>query len=66
MTSGQSQNHLQGLEELLQKLNELPSRRPDKMNAARQLISDENYPPDRLLNEIADLLATNLNQPSPD
>jgi hypothetical protein len=48
--------------DLQQKLNELSLTRPDKMNAASQLILDANYPPEDLLNGIAHLLTIHFDQ----
>jgi hypothetical protein len=52
----------QGMAELQRKLNDLALTRPDKMDAARPVISDVKYPPEELLNGIAHLLAIHLNQ----
>lgn len=48
--------------ELQRKLDDLALTRPEKMGAARPLLSDVKYPPDELLNGIAHLLAIHLNQ----
>ncbi len=52
----------QGTAELQRKLNELALTRPEKMAAARAVISEVKYPPDDLLNSIAHLLAIHLNE----
>ena len=53
---------LQGVAELQKKLNQEALSRPEKIAAARQVLSDVKYPPDQLLNGIAHLLAIKLNQ----
>ena len=65
MTSGPIQNSPL-LEELQQKLNEEALAVTEKMDAARQVISDDNYPSDQLLNAVANLLAINLDKSSRD
>ena len=51
---------LQGMAELQRKLNDVALTRPDKMDAARAVIAEVNYPPEELLNGIARLLAIHL------
>jgi hypothetical protein len=51
---------LQGMAELHGKLNDLSLARRDKMDAARPLVSSANYPPEKLFNSIAHLLAIHL------
>jgi hypothetical protein len=54
---------LQGLAELHRKLNAVALTRPEKMRVARSVISSNaSYPPDELLNHIADLLAIHFEQ----
>jgi hypothetical protein len=53
---------LQGMAELLRKLNDLALTRPDKMAAASEALADLKYPPDQLLKSIAHLLAVELDQ----
>jgi hypothetical protein len=42
--------------------NESPAVRADQVTRARALFADVKYPPDELLNGIANLLAVNLNK----
>lgn len=51
---------LQGTAELQSKLSDLPLTRPDKMDAAQQLVSSVSYPPGEIFNGIAHLLAMHL------
>jgi hypothetical protein len=53
---------LQGMGELQRKLNDLALTRPEKLEAARAVISQVKYPPDELLNGIAHLLAIHLSE----
>jgi hypothetical protein len=53
---------LQGMAELQGKLNPPALNRPHKMDAARQALSHGKYPPDELLDPIAELLAIYLRQ----
>jgi hypothetical protein len=59
--SGDDAN-LQGVTDLQQKLQDLPLSRPEKVAAAAQRLSNVQYPPDELLNRIAQLLAIRLGQ----
>jgi hypothetical protein len=47
---------------LERKLNDIPLVRPDKIEAARAHTSDLKFPPDELLNGIANLLAMHINK----
>lgn len=51
-----------GITDLQQKLQAMPLVRPEKMAAAQQLLSNVQYPPGRLLNGIAHLLAIRLKE----
>jgi hypothetical protein len=53
---------LQGMAQLQRKLSELALTRPEKMAAARSVISEVKYPPDEVLNRIAHLLAMHLDE----
>jgi hypothetical protein len=52
----------QGMAELQRKLKELAGTRPEKLEAARSVISNVNYPPEELLKGIAQLLAIHLEE----
>lgn len=45
---------------LQDKLKNLPTLRPDKVEQAKMLISDSKYPPDDVLDRIAVLIAAKL------
>ena len=51
---------LQGMAGLQSKLSDLTLTRPDKMDAARPLLSSASYPPEELFNGITHLLALHL------
>jgi len=53
---------LQGMAELQRKLNDLPVTRPDKMAGLQPAVSSLKYPPDQILDSIANLLAIHLSQ----
>lgn len=52
----------QGIAELQQQLNNLALTRPDKMAALQPAVSSLQYPPDQILDSIANLLAIHLSQ----
>ena len=46
-------------------LQQIPDVRADAVAKARSLLNDDNYPPQVVLNAISKLIATKLNQDSP-
>jgi len=46
--------------DLENRLQQIPLVRPEKVQASKDLVSDEKYPPDDVLDRIAILLATRL------
>jgi hypothetical protein len=42
-------------------LKEIPQVRPETVAGANALVADANYPPDELLNQVAGILARNIN-----
>jgi hypothetical protein len=59
VTDAPSFEHSRNLERALQ---EVPLTRPEKVAHARAVLSDVKYPPNALLDSIANLLATHLNK----
>jgi hypothetical protein len=52
-----------GTEALSQALAQLPDRRPEVIQQAKEVVGSVKYPPDEIINRIANLLAIHLSQP---
>ncbi|HEX3624951.1 MAG TPA: hypothetical protein VH280_05920 [Verrucomicrobiae bacterium] len=58
--SAMSFDHTQALEETLK---ETPTVRPEAVNRAAALLADPSYPPDDLMDRVANTLAKNITAP---
>ncbi len=61
-SSAQESNAFDNTDALKNSLNNLPTVRPEKVAHARALVSDVSYPPNYVLDRIANLLAMHINK----